>query len=100
MRISEKKGVNAERGTTLERGSRRILKGTVVSTKMNKTIVVRVTRQKRDPLYLKVMRTSKKYLAHDDKGEAQEGDLVSIIESRPISKLKSWRLKKILEKAK
>jgi len=67
---------------------------------MNKTIVVRVTRQKRDPLYLKVIRISRKYLAHDDKGEAQEGDLVSIVESRPLSKQKRWRLRKILEKAK
>ena len=67
---------------------------------MDKTIVVKVSRQKRDPLYLKVIRTSEKYLAHDEKKEAQEGDLVSIIESRPISKLKRWRLMKVLERAK
>jgi len=84
----------------LERGSRRILKGTVVSAKMDKTIVVKVSRQKRDPLYLKVIRTSKKYMAHDEKREAQEGDLVTIVQSRPLSKLKRWRLEKVLEKAK
>ena len=67
---------------------------------MDKTIVVKVSRQKRDPLYLKVIRTSKKYMAHDEKREAQEGDLVTIVQSRPLSKLKRWRLEKVLEKAK
>jgi len=84
----------------LERGTRRILKGTVVSTKMIKTIVVSVDRQKRHPLYLKVMKTTKKYLAHDEKSAAHEGDFVTIIQSRPLSKLKRWRLKEIVERAK
>lgn len=88
-----------EKNKTSERGNRRTLKGVVVSAKMDKTIVVKVTRQKRDPLYLKVIRISKKYMAHDEKGEAKEGDLVLIAESRPLSKRKRWRLRKILEKA-
>jgi len=90
----------ALRGNELERGNRRILKGTVVSTKMDKTIVVSVDRQKRHPLYLKVMKTTKKYFAHDEESQAHEGDFVSIIESRPLSRMKRWRLKEIVERAK
>jgi small subunit ribosomal protein S17 len=78
---------------------RRTLKGQVVSDKMDKTIVVAVDRRKRHPLYDKIITRTKKYLAHDGKGEAGIGDLVMIEETRPLSKRKRWRLLKILEKA-
>ena len=75
------------------------LEGIVVSDKMNKSIVVRVERSKRHRLYGKVIRSSKRYQAHDEENRAQDGDRVRIIESKPISKKKKWRLVEILEKA-
>lgn len=78
---------------------RKILKGRVVSDKMDKTIVVLVERKMRHRLYDKVMTRAKKYLAHDRGGDAGIGDLVQIEESRPLSKRKRWRLLQILEKA-
>jgi small subunit ribosomal protein S17 len=80
--------------------NKRILKGTVISAKMEKTVVVLVERKKRHPLYLKVIKVGKKYHAHDEKQIAKEGDFISIIESRPLSKTKRWRVKEILERAK
>ena len=71
---------------------RKTRKGVVVSNKMNKTLVVKVTRRIRHEQYGKVMITSKKYYAHDETEQAKEGDHVEIIETRPISKLKRWRL--------
>ena len=79
---------------------RRILKGTVISTKMDKTIVVEVERKKRHPLYVKVVKTAKRYHVHDEAETAREGDYISIIASRPISKTKRWRVKEIIERAK
>tara|TARA_B100001121_G_C18421247_1_gene494780 strand:- start:290 stop:520 length:231 start_codon:yes stop_codon:yes gene_type:complete len=70
--------------------TKRILKGTVKSAKNNKTIVVEVTRKYRHPFYGKVISSSKKYHAHDEKNKFKEGDNVSIIESKPISKKKHW----------
>jgi len=78
---------------------RRTLKGHVVSDKMNKTIVVKVEHKKRHRLYEKVMIRAKKYHVHDGREEAGIGDFVQIEETRPLSKLKRWRLLKILEKA-
>jgi len=77
---------------------RRRLEGVVVSNKMEKTIVVRVERTTRHPLYGKVMRTAKKYHAHDERNEAHEGDRVAIRESRPFSKTKKWELLEIVER--
>lgn len=71
---------------------KRILKGKVVSDKGKKTIVVQVSRRFAHPVFKKVITTNKKYYAHDEKEIAKVGDLVSIIESRPISKLKRWTL--------
>ena len=71
--------------------TKRVLKGKIVSTKNKKTIVVEVTRKFRHPFYGKVMSSSKKYHAHDENNEFNVGDIVSIIESKPISKLKKWR---------
>ena len=72
--------------------TKKILKGTVVSAKNNKTIVVEVTRKFAHPFYGKVIKKSKKYHAHDENNTAKSGDVVTIIESRPHSKLKKWEL--------
>lgn len=78
-----------------ERGRRRVKKGVVVSTKMAKTLTVRVERSIRHPVYGKVVRVSKKYYAHDENPSAwQEGDIITIVETRPMSKLKRWRVVK------
>jgi small subunit ribosomal protein S17 len=76
---------------------RKVLVGRVTSDKMDKTIVVRVERLKRHALYGKVIRLHKKYKAHDEQNSAKIGDLVKIIEARPISKEKRWALVEILE---
>ena len=72
--------------------TKKILKGTVTSSKNNKTIVVEVTRKFKHPFYEKVIKRSKKYHAHDEKNKFKEGDSVSIIESKPISKKKTWEV--------
>ena len=72
--------------------------GTVISDANDKTIVVRVDRAVRHPIYKKNYRVSKKFHAHDEKNEASVGDVVEIVESKPISKKKTWKLKKILSK--
>jgi small subunit ribosomal protein S17 len=73
--------------------------GQVVSTKMAKTIVVETNRQKAHPLYKRVVKRSKKFYAHDEQGTAHVGDFVEIEETRPMSKLKRWRLKNIIQRA-
>lgn len=77
----------------------RTLQGVVVSNKMNKTIVVRVTRKVKHPLYGKIVTKSKKLHVHDENNQCREGDTVLIKESRPISKTKAWQLVELLEKA-
>ena len=72
--------------------TKKILKGKVKSIKSNKTIVVEVVRKYRHPFYGKVIRRSKKYHAHDEKNKFKEGENVSIIETKPISKLKRWQV--------
>ena len=74
--------------------------GIVTSDKMDKTIVVSVSTKKRDRLYKKYVTSSKKCKAHDEKNEAHIGDTVKIVESRPLSKDKCWRLESIVERAK
>ena len=71
---------------------KRILSGVVISSNSNKTITVNVTRRIKHKLYKKIIRQSKKYHAHDENNEFNVGDNVSIIESRPISKLKTWKV--------
>lgn len=83
---------------TIENKQRELV-GEVVSDKMDKTIVVEVARRVRHPRYQKVMTTYKKFYAHDEKSEAGLGDKVRIVESRPLSKLKRWRLAGVLVKA-
>ena len=81
----------------MARDRRKILVGYVTSDKMDKTIVVKVDRLKRHALYGKVMRFHNKYKAHDENNTAKIGDMVKIIESRPISKEKRWALVEVLE---
>ncbi len=83
-----------------QKGVKRELTGRVVSNKMQKTIVVAIERRKLHPLYKKYLTLTKKIKAHDEGNQAGIGDLVRVIESRPISKEKCWRLAEILEKAK
>ena len=83
-----------------KKGIKRVLTGRVVSNKMQKTIVVAIERRMLHPLYKKYLTLTKKVKAHDETNQAGIGDLVRIIESRPISKEKCWRLAEILEKAK
>ena len=74
------------------------LVGVVTSAKMQKTIVVRVTRRIQHTLYERYVRVSKKFYAHDEQGEAKQGDTVRIVESRPLSKLKRWRLAEVMSR--
>jgi small subunit ribosomal protein S17 len=83
-----------------ERGNNRTIKGVVVSNKMDKTIVVRAERLVKHPVFHKYVRKHVKYKAHDEKNQSQVGDTVLIIESRPLSREKRWRMLQILEKAK
>jgi small subunit ribosomal protein S17 len=79
-------------------GRRKELIGHVVSNRMNKTIVVQVVRRKSHPLYTRVISKAKKFYAHDEKNEAHVGDVVKLEETRPLSKLKRWKLKEIVRK--
>lgn len=82
-----------------ERGYRKTEIGVVVSDKMDKTVVVRVERMVQHPKYGKILRRYTKFYAHDEKNECRVGDKVLIVETRPLSKLKRWRVVKILERA-
>lgn len=82
-----------------ERTARKIRVGVVVSDKMDKTIVVRVDGQLRHPLYTKTVRRTLKLSAHDEGNEARVGDKVRVMETRPLSKSKRWRVVEILERA-
>lgn len=75
----------------------RVLAGTVVSTAMNKTIVVKVERRFKDPVVGKIVRTFKKYKAHDEQGQAKNGDFVEIMECRPLSRTKHMMLKSVVK---
>lgn len=83
-----------------ERTRRKIIIGIVGSNKMDKTITVNVERKVKHPMYGKFIKKSKNYAAHDDKNECNIGDTVKIMETRPLSKNKRWRLVEILERAK
>ncbi len=81
-----------------ERGNRKIRSGVVVSDKMDKTVVVRVERLFKHPVYKKYIRRHKKFMAHDELNQCQIGDKVQIVESRPYSKNKCWRVQSVIEK--
>ena len=80
-------------------GGRKEVVGEVVSSKMQKTIVVLVVRKKTHPFYGRVISKGKKFYAHDEKNQARVGDVVRLEECRPLSKLKRWRLKEVVRKA-
>ncbi len=90
----------AQLDTAEDRGHRKERLGKVISNKMDKTIVVSVERRFAHPKFKKVVKAFSKFYAHDEKREAQVGDVVLIRETRPLSKLKRWRLTQVLEKAK
>ncbi len=83
-----------------ERNSRKVRQGVVVSAAGDKTCVVKVEERKSHPVYGKMITTTKKFHAHDENNEAGVGDVVRIMETRPLSKMKRWRLVNIIEKAK
>lgn len=83
----------------MERNMRKTITGTVVSDKMDKTIVVAVVRNVKHPLYKKVMKRTKKFKAHDENNTCKTGDVVKIMETRPLSKQKCWRLVSVVKKA-
>lgn len=86
--------------TAVDRNLRKMKIGIVTSNKMDKTITVVVERKIKHPLYGKFLKKSSSFHAHDEKNECSIGDLVKIMETRPLSKLKRWRLVEVLEKVK
>jgi small subunit ribosomal protein S17 len=91
----------SEAGTeAAARGRRKVRTGDVVSDAMDKTVVVRISTQVRHPLYGKIIRRSTKLKAHDENNDAHVGDVVRIVETRPLSKTKRWRVVEVLERAK
>lgn len=91
--------VEAKTGKTEGRGLPKVREGLVVSDKMDKTVVVAIVRQVRHSAYGKYIRKTTKYLAHDKDEQCSIGDLVRIVETRPISKNKRWKVQEILQKA-
>ncbi|MBC8145652.1 MAG: 30S ribosomal protein S17 [bacterium] len=81
-------------------GGRKVRQGIVVSNKMNKSITVKIVRRVRHPLYKKYFNKTKKYMAHDEANECSVGDTVRIVETRPMSARKRWRVDAIIERAK
>jgi len=90
----------SEQAVAAERGRRKVREGLVVSDKMNKTVVVAVEDQVKHPLYGKVLRRTNKLQAHDEQNACGVGDRVLLMETRPLSATKRWRVVEILEKAK
>ncbi|MDD5262113.1 MAG: 30S ribosomal protein S17 [Methylacidiphilales bacterium] len=84
--------------TATVKKARKECQGEVISNKMQKTIVIKVTRRVMHPRYKKIVRVSKRFYAHDEKGEAQIGDTVRIAATRPLSRLKRWELVQIIKK--
>ena len=97
--MSNPENVPAAEPAVTERNDRKVLRGIVVSDKMQKTVVVQIDRKIRHPLYEKFIARRTKLHAHDEKSEAHMGDVVEICQTRPISKLKSWRVVRIVHKA-
>lgn len=82
-----------------ERAERKVMRGTVTSNKMQKTVVVQVDRKVKHPLYEKFISKRTKLYAHDENNEAKVGDVVEVTQTRPLSKLKNWRVLRIVQKA-
>jgi small subunit ribosomal protein S17 len=94
--MSAEANTQPQAAAALERGARQELIGIVASSKMQKTIVVKVARLVRHRLYQRVIKKTKKFYAHDEEGEARVGDRVRIVSTRPLSKLKRWRLAEVI----
>ena len=88
-----------EQSQEVERGQAKLMIGTVLRTGLNKTVVVEIIRSAKHPLYKKVIRRKKRYQAHDEKNECGVGDQVELMHTRPLSKLKRWRVSRIVAKA-
>lgn len=91
---------NGAAETAEERNKRRVLRGVVTSDKMDKTAVIEVTTLKQHPLYGRTVKRTKKFKAHDENNECGVGDTIEIMECRPLSREKRWRMVRIVEKAK
>ena len=98
--MSERERDMIETSQVTERGRRKVRTGVVVSEKMDKTVLVRIDRKVRHPLYRKTVARSNKLAAHDENNDAHVGDMVRVMETRPLSKTKRWRVVEVLEKAK
>ena len=92
--------MSEEKPATIEAGVRRAVRGSVISARMDKSITVLVVRQFKHPLYKKYIRRSTRLHAHDESNNCKEGDTVLIEECRPLSKTKSWRVIRVLERLK
>ena len=92
--------MSSEQSTTAERGRRKVRTGVVVSDKMDKTVLIRIDRQVRHSVYGKIVKRSSKLAAHDETNDAHVGDTVRVVETRPLSKSKRWRVVEIVERAK
>lgn len=92
--------MDSKKAAAAETLKRKVRVGKVISEKMNKTIVVAIERYVKHPLYHKYLKRTSKLYVHDEKNDAHEGDVVRVMETRPISRLKRWRVKEIVERAK
>lgn len=99
-KIQEQENTGQVQDEKLKRGQRKVRIGKVVSNKMQKTIVVAIERKIMHPIYKKVYVRTTKVMAHDEKNECNIGDIVKIMETRPLSRHKRWRLVEIIERAK
>jgi small subunit ribosomal protein S17 len=99
MTETHQQETTAQETTATERGFRKVRVGRVVSDKMDKTVVVQVTNRKSHALYKKVVQHQVRFKAHDEGNECKIGDLVRIMETRPLSKDKRWRVVEVVEKA-
>lgn len=90
---------NTESATT-ERGQRKTRVGKVVSSKMDKTVVIAVVRMVKHPLYKKYIKRTTRLYAHDETNDVREGDTIRVVETRPLSRLKCWRVQEVITRAK
>lgn len=98
--MSERERDMTETSQSTERGRRKVRTGVVVSEKMDKTVLVRIDRKVRHPLYRKTVARSNKLAAHDENNDAHVGDMVRVMETRPLSKSKRWRVVEVVQRAK
>jgi small subunit ribosomal protein S17 len=98
--VTEESNVSEEQSQDQPRGRRKVREGVVISDKMDKTVVVQIEDRVKHPLYGKVLRRTSKLKAHDEQNACGIGDRVSLMETRPLSATKRWRVVEILEKAK